>query len=102
MLPARGHGLVEMMRYRIESLVDRAMKLSLSSGEQVAHAFDAYRSLRLQSCELDQLFVGCFRIVPAQRAHGDHDQGGQQRESCQDDHDRGSEGSKVLHHVRTL
>ena len=101
-LPARGHGLVEMMRHRIEPLVDRAMKLSLSSGEQVAHAFDAYRRLRLQSCELDQLFVGCFRIVPAQRAHGDHDQGGQQREPGQHDHDRGGEGSEVLHHVRTL
>ena len=91
-----------MVRHRIEPLVDRAMQLGLPPGEQVTHAFDADRGLRLQPREFDQLLVGCFRIMPAQRAHGDHDQGGQQRNPGEDDHDRSGEGSQVLHHARTL
>ena len=93
-LPGRGHRLVEVVRHRIEPLVDRAVQLGLAAGEQVAHALDAHRGLRLQPRKLDQLLVGGFRIVPAQGPHGDHDQGGQQREPGEHDHDRGGEGER--------
>ena len=86
----------------IEPLVDRAVKLGLAAGEQVTHALDAHGGLRLQPGKLDKLLVGGFRVVPAQRPHGNHDQGGQQREPREHDHDRSGEGSEVVHHARML
>jgi hypothetical protein len=50
-----GHRLVEMMRHRVETLVDRALQLGLACGEHLAHGVDPHRGLRLQPRELDQL-----------------------------------------------
>ena len=65
MLARRGHGLIEMVRHRIETLVDRAMKLGLAAGEHVAHRLDADRSLAQEPRELDQLLVGNLCVAPA-------------------------------------
>ena len=75
MLAGRGHGLIEMMRDRVEPLVHRAVKLSLAAGEHVAHRLDAHRGLRLQPREFEQLLVGGLRIAPAQRPDGDCGEG---------------------------
>jgi hypothetical protein len=95
MLAGRGHGLIEMVRDRVEPLVHCAVKLGLPAGEHVAHRLDAHGGLRLQPRKLEQLLVGGLHVVPAQRPYGERDNDQQPRER-----DRSGQREEVIGHPR--
>ncbi len=81
-LAGRAHRVAEVMRDRVEALVDRARKLGLSladaaghfgltPGQHVAHHLDAHRGLGLQPRHLGHLPFGRLAVAPPHRAHDD-------------------------------
>jgi hypothetical protein len=98
MLARRGHGLIEMMRHRVEPLINGAVKLGLAAREHVAHGLNAHRSLGLQPCQLKQLLISGLRLVPTQHAQDDSGQREDARKPRK--RDRNGERQKMIGHPR--
>src|SRR5262249_51842557 len=95
LLSARAHGLVEVVGYRVEPLVDGAVKLRLTAGERVAQALDAHGRLRLQPRKLDHLALGGLPVASVQEVGGP--EAGKRRQQ-QDDRDNKRE--HIIRHAR--
>jgi hypothetical protein len=105
MLAGRRHRLVEVVRDRIEPLVDRARMLGLAVRQQLAHRPDVGRGLRLQMREprdLGGFGVGRLRITSAQRARGQDGEPRQRSQSRQHDRNRARKREKTVVHSATL
>ena len=85
---------MEVMRHRIEALVDAARELALAAREHVAHRLDAHGGLRLQPRDLGHLRIGRSRVAGAGGAQGHHGQNSRQRRQ----HDNGHAGDQEESH----
>ena len=97
-LARRGHRLVEVMRDRIEAVVDRALEFGLAAGQHVAHGIDAHRGFRLQPRQLGHLLVRGLPVAPAQCPHHDQDDRNQDCKPREQGADRGGNGEDIVGH----
>jgi hypothetical protein len=99
-LAGRRHRLVEVVRDRIEPLVDRARVLGLAARQQLTHRLDVGRGLRLQMRELGDLGgfgAGGLGIGPPQRTRCDHGQACERRKPREHDRNRSRQREKTVH-----
>ena len=82
-LPGRRHRVAEVVRHRIEPLVDRTRQLGLSradterelilaAGQHVPHHLDPHRGLGLEARNLGHLAFGGLAVALAHRSHDRH------------------------------